>query len=432
MLIRSMAWHKLLILSLLVWFVFFLKITPAVANPAAVSWLQGVANQDGSYSLSTDIATPFQATSEVINAFDLTSTATDLTPAISFLNNDPYLGCEYLSRKIIANTIAGNDVSTLVTTLVTLQNADGGFGELPSYDSTALDTSFALLALDKAGYTNAATINDAIYFLSQQQQADGGFPLKQPNESAVYDTAMVSMALQNYLFTYNVGNVIQQASDFILNNKITGAGWNSDWETAIALMALLPVTTDASLYSSAVDVLTNTQSIDGSWSGDVYITALATQALYLVANVQLPVEPTSGILTARIIDTDTNVPLSGVSVIATAVGSTTPVEATTGADGTVRLENVPPDDYEIVYSINGYSGATQTATVQVGQIVDLGTIRLTALPNTAIMQGVVTDIETGVAIAGVDVSVSGSTNLSVQTDAAAVTVIAPGTSITLY
>ncbi len=406
----------------------YLGLNAAYANPAAINWLQANTNQDGSYWLATDIATPFQSTSEAVNALIKASPTTDNTTTIQYLSTDSYASSEYLSRKIIALKSTGGNVTPLVTALVQFQNPDGGFGELAGYDNTALDTAFALLALNKAGYSDANVIGDALGFLMQQQQADGGFPLKQPNESVVYNTAIVAMAMQRYLLTYNIADSVQRAGDFILSKKISGAGWETDWETAVSLMAISAITTDATLYKSAIDTLSASQLTNGSWNDDIYVTALAVQALSAVATVQLPADPTNGTLTGRIVDAQTETPLSGVVVTVSQVVTTESYTATTGSDGKFLLPSATPGDYEISFSIPGYLPATQTASVLAGQQSNLGLIRLTALPNAAILQGVVTDIDTGAPVSGASISITGAPTATVQTDTSGAyrVVVAPG------
>lgn len=420
-------WRKLASLSLIC-ITFFSYQSHVFANPAAEAWLKSKSNQDGSYSLSTDIALPFQSTSETINALNLISSNTDISTAIQFLNNDSYQSSEYLSRKIVANLLMGNTVTPLVEDLLKLQNNDGGFGELQGYDSTALDTAFALIALYKAGINNAAVVQGAISYLVSEQQADGGFPLKRPNESAVYNTALVSIALQNYLLIYNLGTVIENTSAFLFSKQITGAAWESNWETSIALLSIIPVTTDAVKYKTAVETLRAAQLTDGSWDNDVYITALAVQADYLADNIEFPVNPTDGTFSGKVKDVSTGLPLEGVSISLQQAQTT--LTTTSAADGQFTLSGIVPGQYTINYQRAGYVGATQTATVQAGQIVDLGLINLSPVTTTAILSGVVTDSESGLPVGDALVTLSGANTISTTTTSSGSysLVVNPGTT----
>lgn len=117
-----------------------------LANVEAINWLQSLEAVDGSYTLAPDIANPVQSTSETISSL-LKSNAVISQASFDFISSNPYVGCEYLSRKIIAGVQSGVDVTGLVNQLVIYQNDDGGFGELVAYQSSSIDTAFALIAL---------------------------------------------------------------------------------------------------------------------------------------------------------------------------------------------------------------------------------------------------------------------------------------------
>ena len=152
---RSTYWQKLLNYSYAISFIFLAAITNVIANPAAVDWLQANTTPNGEISTSTDIDNPFQATSEALRTFSVLNIPPQVgtVTALQFINSESYHSTEYLVRKIIVNHLYGNDISSYVTELRGMQNWDGGYGELHAYDSSVLDTAFALDAF--------ATINDA-------------------------------------------------------------------------------------------------------------------------------------------------------------------------------------------------------------------------------------------------------------------------------
>ncbi|HEX9626663.1 MAG TPA: carboxypeptidase regulatory-like domain-containing protein, partial [Acidiferrobacterales bacterium] len=81
------------------------------------------------------------------------------------------------------------------------------------------------------------------------------------------------------------------------------------------------------------------------------------------------------------------------------------------------LADVDPGQYTLRYQLAGFNGATQAAAVQAGQVVDLGTIRLTALPDVGVITGIVVDAASGQPLAGVRIDVGGATTASATTDA---------------
>jgi sugar lactone lactonase YvrE len=388
------------------------------ANQQALSWLQTQQSPDGSYSVSQSISTPFQATAEVITAQNLTSHSID-PASVNFISSDSYTSTEYLSRKITSHVTAGNNSDELVSQLVALQNTDGGFGELGGYDSTALDTAFALSALKKAGFSNAAVIESSISYLLRQQQSDGGFPLKYPNESAVYVSAQVSIALRQFIFEYDIANAVTAANEFIFSRQVSG-GWSTDWETASALLAIIPVTSDASRYVQQLDFLRTRQLADGSWHGDVFETALAIQALSVASQVEIPSDPVfgndpvSGSISGRVSDANTGLPLSNVSV---SLAQNTAMQAVSAGDGLYQLSDIAPGQYSVLFQRNGYGSVTQLVEVIAGKLVNQGTVNMTPVPETGMLYGTITDVLSGAPVAGASINVSGVSTVSVNTAA---------------
>ena len=87
----------------------------AYASPA-IDWILSTQNADGSYVLSTDIATATQSTSEALSAFSALQENIDpgIPLALDYVNSETYLNTENLSRAIYVNNQAGNDVSVLL------------------------------------------------------------------------------------------------------------------------------------------------------------------------------------------------------------------------------------------------------------------------------------------------------------------------------
>ena len=159
-------------------------------------WLATQNNADGGYYNAGSVSTNYQATSETLRAISNTEYAAlfEVTNASQYIDNETYSSTEYLSRKIINNTAVGAYDASLINELVSRQNMDGGFGELAGYDTTVLDTSFALQALTVSGdLTNSAT-SGAIDFLLNHQHADGSWA-DGINVSNVYTTALAMQSL---------------------------------------------------------------------------------------------------------------------------------------------------------------------------------------------------------------------------------------------
>lgn len=388
---------------------------------ADVNWLLSNQNTDGSIAQTSDVTPLYQSTIESLETLNVLSPATGITSALTFINNNTAVDTEHLSRKIIVNAKNGNNTDALVAQLVNAQNEDSGWGELSSYNSTAIDTAFALQALSAAQYLDSTVISTALAYLYNLQMPDGGFAHSSVNASSVYVTAHASIALQQFQFSYNVSNYITAANAYLFNTELVNGGWSTHWETATALMAIVPATTDASVYLNAINSLQTSQQPDGSWlnakgNSDVYITALALRALYLTANIKLPSLPTKGNFTGKVINASTGLPITGAMITMSNGVITNTI--TTSNDGRFALNNVEPDTYQFTYTATGLSIATQTASVQAGQRVDLGTTSLSPVPTTGVVQGTVIDAITNLPLSGVNIQITGSTSVSAVTNAA--------------
>lgn len=162
-------------LCLSVWFLLDLPSSWADISSGR-AWLAAQSQPNGRYATTRDLATPVQASAEALRTFQTLGETTlpGILAARAYLAAEPFHTTEYLARKILMQAEAGASVTTLVTALRTHQNADGGFGDLPGYASTTLDTAFALEALAAAGDRSAATTGAAVSFLRQRQAASGG------------------------------------------------------------------------------------------------------------------------------------------------------------------------------------------------------------------------------------------------------------------
>ncbi len=402
--------------------VFFLYalfcITPVHADEIsdAVSWLETQTNADGSYAGSLDVSFPAQSTAEVLRSYHELNqeSLAGVVNARSFIDTQGGEKTEILARKIIAKAEAGGDTAPLLAKLIVLQNPDGGFGDQAGYQSRVIDTTFALNALGVAQSGSSDAIGRAISYLLNEQAADGGFSHSSVNQNSVYETALASIALQHFRFNYNLTAAIDGASDFLLKNQLTPGDWGSNWETAYALLALIPVTSDVQHYQPGVDNLKTSQAADGSWGQDVYATALALRAIHKAANVQVPQDPTTGTFTGQIFNANTGQPLQGVTVKLTDVAG---FELVSSADGSFSMEGVSPGEHTLSYSAAGFTSATQTATIVVGKFTSLGTIQLTPLADKGVVFGVVRDAETSQPLASVAVNITGSTTATVTTNA---------------
>lgn len=395
-----------------------LMLSPALSFAqidAGILWLKGQQQADGSiYTIATK-ATPIQASAEALLALASldASNSDSVGRAMTFIQANNEGSAEYLARQVFAGVATGANTSSRVLQLLALANADGGIAPALGYSSSVLDSAFALSAMRAAGTTLSPTIEAAIAYLVAAQKPSGGWAIG-ANNVAPYPTALASMALQRYRFEYSVGSRIAAASDFLLQAQLPEGGWGSTIDTSLALLALIPVTTDSTRYATALERLRTGQQQNGSWEDDVFTTALALRALYLAKNATVPTDPLTGTVTAQVLDDASGAVLAGVSVT---VQGATSIVLQTGSDGRFTASGLLPGPYTVSYAKAGFLGAMQTVEVNAGQQINLGTVRLASAPDTALLFGIVTSAADGKSIPGAVISVAGAGSVSTSTAA---------------
>jgi hypothetical protein len=399
-------------------------ITPVHADTGN-DWLAAQFQADGSITTNAGIATAYQSTAEALRLWKANGANKSLTPtAIQFLENNSYGGTEYLARLILARNDSGLNVIDLTDKLKRHANADGGFGELENYDSSVLDTAFALQALNAAGAGGYNVAVQAMTYLNNKQKADGGW-LDGSNSSNVYTTALAVEALIPYINQYSqAAQSISNATNFLLSQKDNTGLWASNLESALALSALTQSLSDRSSIAASVSALSARQQIDGSWDEDVYTTALVLRLLAIQKN---PVaNPSLSALQGRILDGGTGNVLSGVMV---SLKGSVLSQTLSDQDGYFEFTSLQPGQYEVTANLPGYSTLSTITDLAAGRITNLGTLNLLILagkPQTATIMGTVTDANTGLALAGVSIISGTQTTLTAANGSYQLNNVAPG------
>lgn len=379
-----------------------------------LEWLAQQYNSDGSYSSLDDNATSYQSTSEVfrtIKAFNQSALATE-SATLQYLNSEPYLSSENLARKIIANTDAGLDSSSLVNQLVSYADARGGFGELQGHHVTVLDTAIVLDALSHSGNVNNSVASSAISVLLSRQSANGGWA-DGVNEESVHLTSLAINGLVPFKNSQaGVTEALSLARNFLLSRRDTSALWVNDLESAHALLALSSFVSDLSSIRISAESLLSKQDVDGSWAGDAYTTAIALRALGLFQSRSGSSNYGTTTITGYVVSAGTSQPISGATVFLVSESGAVVVS---GADGYFVLSGVEPGDQTVVAQKAGYTASSSIVTAYSDQTSTLAPLVLVQDGQTSIVTGRVTD-SSGFGMGGAVVLLEGASTYSVSTD----------------
>ena len=393
-----------------------IAVSPALAAPSpevakGLAWLQAQVQADGALSgEGASVATPAQARAETLTALKFLATVpSQLADAIAADSED---NTEYLSRRIVALSLAARPVSALVAQVGARQNADGGFGGAAGSESGVMDTAYALMAYAVAGQGGSAPAQAARNFLAASVQTDGGMA-GSTNAERIANSALALSALQSAPGTSSSLSAINVLTSWLLRVQGAEGSWLQDSTlSGLALLALSPVVTDTNLVSVARAYLTGLQGVDGSWFGDPFVTALALRALSSNAGTTSALQAA---IIGTVLDQNAGASLSGASITVTGAGAGT---ATSGTDGRFQIGNLVGGSYTVQIQKTGYGTFSKNYTLAAGQTLDVGAVALAQLSNAGIVRGQVTAASNGAALPGVAVALSGSASLSAVTDGA--------------
>lgn len=265
-------------------------VIPPPANPRTlppsindgVTWLVNSQQADGSWMDLTQ--TRERDTAEVVFALRSFGAAEpSYTTGLQWLSGISPVNIDYLSRKIAALSVSGQDVGTLVSDLLSRQNADGGWGSGKAYMSNTPDTALALKTLAAVGYTDQSVISKTIDYLKTRQNADGGWG-SDDGSSTIEVTANVLSAFSRYRNAYQLQDSIAPAIASIMQKQNPDGGFGNSpstiYDSARAVLILKEFDAPGESTDKALAYILAHQSENGSWYESPYQTALAVNAVW--------------------------------------------------------------------------------------------------------------------------------------------------------
>ncbi|MCP4583661.1 MAG: terpene cyclase/mutase family protein [candidate division Zixibacteria bacterium] len=279
-----------------------IAISPAQADindiiNAGIGYLE--ANQDAESDLwGTDKETPYRDGAVVVDVLArIKPTSENIESGFQAVYSMSTISTDYLARKIIAQASVNDGFVTpdLVTSLVDMQNTDGGWGYQKHYVSNVLETALAIKALVAASYVDPdpSVLTPAGTFLANSQNnppplGDYGWGFVSGSVSRVLYTAhavTALSALQDNYTGYDFSDQIDDAFVWLDEVQLNDDGFGSDgtsnaYETGLAIAAMIAFDPAAQNIADAWGYLESTQDpTDGSWDDDAYSTAMAIDGL---------------------------------------------------------------------------------------------------------------------------------------------------------
>jgi len=151
----------------------------------------------------------------------------------------------------------------------------------------------------------------------------------------------------------------------------------------------------------------------------------AVGAFFGIRYLMRAAPPGTGIITGTVYDAETEEPLAGVQCQLNGIAS-----ATSKADGTFKLANIPEGSYVLSLKKEFYEEGNMSVEVIASETTDVGIMGMTPVPTTGALTGTVVDADTGAAIMGATVAVSGPESREATTDSNGVFLfpdLSPGT-----
>jgi len=384
-------------------------------------WLVSNSSINGNINSQIAVNHDYAATVETLLTLDALgdSDRVEVSNALQYLQNNISEDTVNIALTLIAQAQMGIVNQELNDELIDRVQADGGFSPFKDYQSNLLDTIFALHALVKIN-PRSPLLPSLVEYIKSKQQANGGFKLDLDEQTSVYISAQASLALQLVSSQFELDNELNAVTQYILSQRNTTDStasdyqtWQTNWETALALLAIVNVNTDQVQYQQAIDKLNNAQLANGSWDEDVYTTALALRIQAILSGTIFipPTNPST--VFGTIIDETNNQIISAVNIDI----NTTPMRQTqSSVNGVFSFNNLQAGTYQLSLSAIGYQKRTVDINVLENQTLNIGNVKLYRLTTKGILQGVVTDINSAQPLENAQISITGTNTLNLQTN----------------
>jgi hypothetical protein len=391
--------------TLLLFLLTALVATGAYANiQAAVQWLDGRELPTGVHR-DTDLANAADSNAEAWITVSQLSRSSSFPELMTVTRTQRDQTLSSLARLAQVRLDQGQSAAAEMAEVLAAQQPDGGFPSRVGFQSEALTTAWALLALDRNGQGASTAAARAVGYLINSQQPDGGFLAANGNASAVFPSAFVARALVVYRNRFDLQSALNRLSAFLLAARTPSNTIGETFETGLALEALLALRAQRTLLAPVAAALSAQQLANGSFANDAYVTAIAVRALF--AFEQPEPNPTLATVVGRVLSADTDLPITGAELVLTGASSATLVS---NNEGRLRSNTLPGGAYQATLRFTGMRSVEFAFTLVNARVLDFGDLRMvqgsSPSGNFGLIRGLVRSSQGGAPIAGAAISLA--------------------------
>ncbi len=223
-------------------------------------------------------ATSIRDTATVLDALSVVNSSLITMPSISWLHANDVVDNDQASWLLLSGMISQAKSNALKAQLISSQNTDGGWGATVGDESNIYDTALVLYALKKTFGSEYLVKNTTFEFLAQVTNEDLGAGYSRSGRSALTATAMLMKAmslLDGFESQFNT------LADYLVAQQTLDGQFGTLNETVIVLDALQLSTAPSHVTAAnlSLSYLDTAQSLDRSFAGSVYTTAVAMKLL---------------------------------------------------------------------------------------------------------------------------------------------------------
>ena len=246
-----------------------------------LNWLTTKQNANGTWGAVPELVP--RDTARALYAMSLhKSTSPAVNASVAWLGSQRgFEANQFLAEQTLALSLNAMDTSAALTRLVQQRSTSGAdFGGFIEHAGDSYDSALALqaLATNEGAYSTA--IAGVVTTLITRQNADGGWGIDQGFESNVVMTAEVLMALSVVRGQQAPPATITAAQTYLASRaNADGSIGTGVLETAVSFRALaLSGYALSGTATATLNYLGAQKAADGSWGGDAYLTARVLEA----------------------------------------------------------------------------------------------------------------------------------------------------------